>query len=252
MSRTDDPDQSSPPMFNVPTGVLGTILVLFLVHLIRLALGPAWDESILLRFAFIAARYSSLPLAAEIFPPHDPAQLWTPVTYAFLHADWQHLLVNSAWLLVFGSPVGWRFGTVRFLLFTLLCAVAGAAAQYIGHANDLTPVIGASAGISGLTAAAARFVFEAGGPLSPLREPGARPFLRPAVPFLVSLRDFRVLAFVGLWFAINVLFGTGVVPIGVEDGVVVAWEAHLGGFLAGLLLFPLFDPVPQQISPGDA
>jgi membrane associated rhomboid family serine protease len=58
------------------------------------------------------------------------------------------------------------------------------------------------------------------------------------------LRDRRVLGFLGIWFGVNIIFGVGSIAIGV-DGANVAWQAHIGGFLAGLLLFSLFDPIPR-------
>jgi membrane associated rhomboid family serine protease len=66
----------------------------------------------------------------------------------------------------------------------------------------------------------------------------------PAIPLTGVLSDARVLIFVGVWFAINILFGLGSLPItGGEQ--TVAWQAHIGGFLAGLLLFSWFDPAPD-------
>jgi membrane associated rhomboid family serine protease len=65
----------------------------------------------------------------------------------------------------------------------------------------------------------------------------------------VTLRDPRVLAFLAVWFGLNILFGIGSVSL-TEDQQSVAWQAHIGGFLAGLLLFPLFDPV-APVGPGE-
>jgi membrane associated rhomboid family serine protease len=59
------------------------------------------------------------------------------------------------------------------------------------------------------------------------------------------LRDGRVLAFLAVWFGLNIVFGLGAIGIGTE-GATVAWQAHIGGFFAGLLLFSLFDPVPRR------
>ena len=66
----------------------------------------------------------------------------------------------------------------------------------------------------------------------------------PAIPLAGVLRDPRVLAFVVVWFGINILFGLGSLPLTGSDQV-VAWQAHIGGFLAGLLLFSWFDPAPD-------
>ena len=68
----------------------------------------------------------------------------------------------------------------------------------------------------------------------------------PAAPLLVALRNPRVLTFVGVWFGLNLLFGLGSVSFLIGENQSVAWEAHVGGFLAGLLLFSLFDPVHRR------
>jgi membrane associated rhomboid family serine protease len=64
----------------------------------------------------------------------------------------------------------------------------------------------------------------------------------PALPLAAVLRDPRVLIFLAVWFALNLLFGIGSLSIGGDDQA-IAWQAHIGGFLAGLLAFALFDPV---------
>ena len=68
----------------------------------------------------------------------------------------------------------------------------------------------------------------------------------PDPPLTGVLSDPRVLAFLAVWFGINILFGLGSLPIpGAEANQVVAWQAHIGGFLAGLFLFSWFDPAPD-------
>jgi membrane associated rhomboid family serine protease len=66
----------------------------------------------------------------------------------------------------------------------------------------------------------------------------------PALSLINSLRNPRVLAFLAVWFGVNIIFGLGSIAIGAE-GASVAWQAHIGGFFAGLLLFSLFDPIPR-------
>jgi membrane associated rhomboid family serine protease len=91
-------------------------------------------------------------------------------------------------------------------------------------------------------AAAVRFAFEAGGPLGPWRNSGPEAFRVPASPLLKSLRNRQVLVFLGVWFLMNLLlaFTNWMTPF--AEGT-VAWQAHIGGFVAGLLLFPVFDPI---------
>ena len=68
----------------------------------------------------------------------------------------------------------------------------------------------------------------------------------PALSLMQALRDPRVLGFLAVWFGVNLVFGLGSIAIG-SDGASVAWQAHIGGFFAGLVLFSLFDPVPRVI-----
>jgi membrane associated rhomboid family serine protease len=71
----------------------------------------------------------------------------------------------------------------------------------------------------------------------------------PALPLMAALRDGRVLAFLAVWFGLNVVFGTGAVSIDASEQQ-VAWQAHIGGFLVGLLAFALFDPVKSAPAAG--
>jgi membrane associated rhomboid family serine protease len=240
-------DQRREPIFNVPPVVVGTIATLVLVHVVHTYfLAPEQDIGFLLTFAFIPARYDATPLVGGAYPGGFGAEIWTFVTYAFIHADLVHLGVNSVWLLAFGSALARRFGTARFLAFFAVTAAAGAAAHLLAHAGDPHPTIGASASISGAMAAAMRFAFQRGGPLGLWRGDNEESYRVPAAPLSKALRDPRVLGFLLAWFGINALFGLGSMSI-FGDGQVVAWQAHIGGFIAGLILFALFDPVPRAV-----
>ena len=105
----------------------------------------------------------------------------------------------------------------------------------VTHFGELLPMIGASAAISGTMAAAMRFAFQRGGPLGLWRDRDEA-YRVPAAPLAASLRDPRVLAFLLVWFGVNLLFGFVSLGMpGVEQAV--AWQAHIGGFLAGLFGF---------------
>ena len=127
-----------------------------------------------------------------------------------------------------------RFGAMRFLLFFAITAACGAAAHLVDYGGDYWPVIGASAAVSGHMAAALRFVFQPGGPLT-LMERRDAAYHQPALPLMVALRDRRVLVFLGVWFALNLIFGVSTFSM-LDEGQSVAWQAHIGGFLAGLLV----------------
>ncbi len=222
---------------NLPPVVLWLAVVFIAVHVLRLFLSPALDERLLLTFAFVPARYS---LMGAYLPGGEGARLWTPVTYAFLHGSFLHLFVNIIWMASFGGALARRFGSVRFLLLSLIAAIAGAGVHYLAHSGDLALVIGASGGISGMMAATTRFAFSPGGPLAGGHSSTA--YRVPAEPLADVLRNGRAVAFILIWFAVNLVFG---LAGGYASGLAapIAWEAHVGGFLAGLLCFSLFDPV---------
>jgi len=241
------------PLFNIPSVIVGLLAVLALVHAVRTyVLTDQQDMEFLLTFAFIPSRYDTSMVLGGVLPGGFGAELWTFVTYALIHADWTHYGVNAVWLLPFGSAVARRFGPLRFLLFFAATAAAGAALHLATHAGEEVPVIGASAAISGTMAAAMRFAFQRGGPLNFHRNGDATDYHVPAIPLSGVLRDPRVIAFVAVWFGINILFGLGSFPLpGAGAHQVVAWQAHIGGFLAGLIFFSWFDPSPQEPHPGD-
>lgn len=236
-------------MLNVPAAVVVLLAVLGLVQLLLMfVLTAEQTTEFLLLFAFIPARYDFSVLSDVAWPGGWAADIWTFVTYALIHANLTHLIFNAVWLLAFGSPVARRFGPLRFTAFMAVTAAAGAAAHLATHFGELLPMVGASAAISGAMAAAARFAFQRGGPLEMWRD-RAEASRVPAAPLSVSLRDARVIAFLLVWFGVNILFGVFSMGMpGVEQAI--AWQAHIGGFLAGLLAFAAFDPVPAAVDPG--
>jgi membrane associated rhomboid family serine protease len=238
------------PLFNIPAVVTGLLAVLVLIHAVRVyLLTNDQDIDVLLTFAFIPVRYDTSAVLGGVLPGGFGAEVWTFVTYSLLHASWTHLGVNAIWFLPFGSAVARRFGTSRFLLFYAVTAAAGAAMHLATHAGEQFPMIGASAAISGTMAAAMRFAFQHGGPLGMLRGEDDEAYRVPALPLTGVLRDSRVLLFLIVWFGMNFVFGLISLPLGGNDQP-VAWQAHIGGFLAGLLLFSWFDPV-QHVPPAD-
>lgn len=215
-----------------------------LIHGARSFLTEKADLEILLWFAFLPARYDSTLRVRVPLPGGEAADAWTFVTYAFLHGDVTHLIVNLVWFLAFGSAVAWRFGAVRFSIFFAVTAAVGALAHLATNYGTIAPLVGASAAISGMMAAALRFAFEEGGPLGMFRGRGDAAFKVPAAPLKEAFKNRQVLIFTGIWFFMNIAFGLGSITFFGEN--TVAWEAHIGGFLAGLFLFPLFDPIGQK------
>jgi membrane associated rhomboid family serine protease len=147
---------------------------------------------------------------------------WTLVTALFLHGTWGHALMNAAFALAFATPVSRLFGTgprgaVSFFLFYLVCGALASLGFAAVHWGSPQLLVGASGAVSGLMGAASRII-AGGGRLG-------RIFSRP------------VFAMGGAWVIVNILFAlVGGALIPGSGGAAIAWEAHLAGFLAGVLL----------------
>ena len=236
------PEAPREPLLTLPGALTAYIVLLAVIHL-RVLLPPDWENWTIDVFGFIPRRYDSTLLAID-FPGGAGAKVWTFVTYSLLHANLSHIGFNVLWLLPFGSALARRFGAFRFFLFMAVTAAAGALAHLLTHEHAVAPMIGASASVSGTMAAAIRFAFVQGSFLSFNRGDADASAKVPSLSLMRALRNPRVLAFLGIWFGVNIIFGVGSIAIG-SDGASVAWQAHIGGFFAGLLLFSLFDPVPR-------
>ena len=159
----------------------------------------------------------------------DPINLLTPLTSMFLHGGWAHLLGNCMFLWVFGNNVEDSMGRVRFLAFYVLCGLAAAAAQVAFYPASPVPMVGASGAISGVL----------GGYL--LLYPKVR--VRVLFILIIFIQVVRVPAFVVLllWIGYQVVMSLPeLMAIDPDASSGVAVFAHIGGFIAGLLLVKLF------------
>tara|TARA_R110000824_G_scaffold390760_24_gene588143 strand:+ start:21382 stop:22179 length:798 start_codon:yes stop_codon:yes gene_type:complete len=240
-----------PPAFNVPSVVLALIGALIVSYAVFAWAAPQRQEDLLVFFSLIPARFIASELHPDlVFPGGLAGDIWTLISYTFMHGSWTHVAMNSIWLLAFGSPIARRIGAWRFALFYFFCGIVGALLHVALNGGSLVPVVGASGAVSGLMGGAARFVFLAGGPLGGLAgQSGPSTAPRAQTSIGAALRDRRVLIFVGVWIGLNFLFGaTGITMDGQTANI--AWEAHLGGFLAGLFCFGVFDPHRPSASGG--
>lgn len=229
---------SSPPAINAPRAIVWLFAIMVALHLLS---GTLLSTEFLYRyFAFYPIRFTPIGFAHL---GGLPASIWSWVTYNFLHGDFGHLAINILWMLAFGSAVAWRVGTMRFLAFSAMCGAAGALAHLIAHWGEGNAMIGASAAISGQMAAAIRFIFNAQGALGGLGAPARRHQTARLMTVTETFQDRRSFAFLAIWAIIQLLIGVSSMSFGGIDGS-VAWEAHIGGFVAGLLLFAYFDPPP--------
>jgi membrane associated rhomboid family serine protease len=220
----------TPRAFNVPGVVVGLIAAMVAVHLFRLY-GPVNDELIIYYFAFIPARLSD-GIVADGDLLDRGARYWSLVTYAFIHADWLHLAMNSFWMLAFGSLVARRLTASGFLLLSGGGAIAGALAYYALHPGQSAVLVGASAAVSAQVAGATRYMFA--WPQRIVWQEPELPERRRPLSLTQTFSNSRSLMFILIWLGLN--FAFGVTGFGTPEGnVLVAWEAHVGGFAAGLL-----------------
>jgi membrane associated rhomboid family serine protease len=204
-------EKQSEPAIRAPGIVLGLIFLFIVVHLVRLA-DKGLDMRVLEYMAFYRGSFA-----------------WSWVTYALVHGDWAHLAINSFWMLAFGSVVAQRMGTFRFVMFSAICAAAGALPFWLMVEPYM--LVGASAAISGQMAGAVRLIY-AGGASPGTMQHDMEHVRALSLPEL--FRNRQALIFLSIWAVLNFLFGAG------ANGQ-IAWEAHFGGFIAGLLLFGLMD-----------
>ena len=217
------------PIFRVPAVVIGLLAVLIAAHGARVLAPPALSAELVNQYAFIPARYSAAFLTSHNVDPGGWLARAVPfVSYMTLHNDFTHLAINSLWLLAFGPIVARRFGGFLFLLFFLTCGVAGALAHLAFNWGSVTPVIGASGAISGLMAAGLRLL------------PTQAPWAHPGEEKLAPIFSRQIVIFTLVWMAINLVAGVTGLGMGGEVGL-IAWQAHLGGYLAGLFLAGPFD-----------
>jgi len=214
-----------------PVITLSIIGLCVLVFLWQLSLGPEGGRAAVYALGFIPAVLSG---DAEL----PPQLVWVPssltvFTSMFLHGGFLHLAGNMLYLWIFADNVEDSMGHGRFILFYALCGVAAALAQAAPELGSTIPMIGASGAVSGIL----------GGYV--LLYPHAR--ILVVVPLVVILYTLRLPAIVvlGIWFAIQLTSSLAAPAVG--GGV--AFRAHLGGFIAGVLLIRLFavrQPAPMK------
>jgi membrane associated rhomboid family serine protease len=221
-----------------PRGAPGVVVVLIgllvAAHLYVAILSVKDAEAASQALAFIPMRYHE---GGRALPGGDLALVFSPITYMLVHADWSHLAVNAIWLLIFGTMVARRTGAMRFLAMTLATGLAGILLFWALHTSDESIVVGISGAVSGLMAGGVRLLhaasLEGRGPAFMLSPMGVLPRLAE------TLRHPPSQVIIGIWLVLNVAIAVAARLF--SKDFAIAWEVHLGGFLLGLLAFPLFD-----------
>ena len=215
MSRLPwQPRDGRQPIFNAPPATVWLCSILIAMFVAFNVLPYAGQEWVFRTFAFKPLLF--LSQFADSGPGILPGRMMTLVSYAFLHADFMHILVNVGLLLAFGSLIERLLGATKFLIIFFTAAAGGALAMTWAVGASPIEMIGASGAVYGLIGAATRFLFAAD--LSTGR--------RGALGFIAVLMGLNVLM---------ALVGWG----GLVHGVEIAWEAHVGGFVFGLALGPI-------------
>lgn len=215
-------------LFTPPRVVVGLLVSFVLVLAAMLIMPPLQLETFVKAFAVVPAELTNAPWGAQM-SAGDAARLLVPlVTYSFLHGGLLHLVMNGIGFLLVATIAARRMGSLSFLAFCVVTGVFAALTHWAFHAESNVPMVGASGMLSGLVGATARFV------RLDLRGVWGR------AGGLMPLNDRRLVMFTLLWLALNYVFGvSGFGTVG--EGQSIAWEAHMGGYFAGVILFPLFD-----------
>ena len=194
---------------NLPPAVMWLIVINLAIQAVRsLLLDDATDDMMVLNLGLVPASYTAGGSLVS--------QFLAPITYQFLHGGWLHVGINMVSLAAFGAPVERLLGVPRFVLFYLSAGVVAGFVQVLLYPASHDPVIGASGAVSGVFGAV----------LMLMRYVGSLPSLYPVA---------------GIWIALNVFFGLfGGMPG--AAGAQVAWAAHVGGFLYGLVAIRFFAP----------
>lgn len=192
-----------------------------LVFIYMLLLNNSATEQFVYDFGLIPARWHTDPVRFVI----------TLFTGMFLHGGWLHFLTNMWTLFIFGDNVEDRMGPIGFLVFYLLGGLAASLLQFISGPNSMVPVIGASGAIAGVLGAYIVLL------------PRSRVVTLIFVFFFATTIRIPAVFYLGFWFLSQVYYGLS--SLGAVSGG-VAWWAHIGGFVFGLLMVKrfLFRPRP--------
>lgn len=178
-------------------------------------------------------RYGLIP--ANVFSSYTDAgladRIYPFLTSMFLHGGWLHLIGNMLFLYIFGDNVEGRMGHFRYLVFYIVCGLIAALFQFVTNIHSVIPMVGASGAISGVLGAYMTFY------------PRSRILTLVPVFFFIQFIHIPAAVFIFIWFILQFLSGLGTLNAPKESGGIAFW-AHIGGFVAGLLLARFFDRKP--------
>ena len=219
------PLRDSIPTRYPPVMVWSLIGINVMVFMVELGLPEQGLQTFFYLFGIVPARFSHPEWAQWVgFPVDD---YWPFLTSMFLHGGWGHIIGNMWFLWLFGDNVEDRMGPLRFLLFYLLCGVIAGVIHILVNPASTLPTVGASGAIAGVLGA--YFVMY----------PHSRIIAMFPIFFYPFFFAVPAGVFLMVWFLIQFMSGTTAM-LGPEQVGGVAWWAHIGGFVAGMLLYRLF------------
>jgi membrane associated rhomboid family serine protease len=219
------PVRDTIPSRRSPFAMWVIMTVCIAVFLYELTLGPGQVERLFYWFGLVPARYSHPEWAMRLGLPID--DYWPFVTCMFLHGGWAHIIGNLWTLWIFGDNVEDRMGPLRFVLFYLLCGIAASVVHWFTNVNSAVPTVGASGAIAGVLGA--YFVLF----------PRSRIIAVLPVFFFPFFFELPAVVYLLFWFVSQIVSGT-LGTLGPSSIGGVAWWAHVGGFVCGMLLHRLF------------
>src|SRR5256885_912764 len=215
------PIRDSVPSHSVPVVTRALILINVLVFFLELALPRGSIEQFFYLFGFVPARFTHPDWAADVgFPVGN---YWPILTYQFLHGGLVHIFMKMWGLWVFGDKVEDRMWARRFSIFYLACGVIAALTQLFVTPDSTIPAVGASGAIAGVLGAYLVFF------------PTARLVLLFPIFFFPFFFEVPAVFYLIFWFFSQLLSGTAALAGPQQVGGIAFW-AHVGGFIAGVLL----------------
>jgi membrane associated rhomboid family serine protease len=205
------------PTRRVPVVTIMLVLINVVIFVYEQLLLAGGGDPLLNRFIYT---YGLVP--ARVAGGLGPAVLWTFVTSMFLHASWLHIIGNMLYLWIFGNNIEDVMGPFWFTLFYFLCGFAASFAQVSMSWGSNLPGIGASGAIAGVLAAYLIYF------------PRARVETLIFLGIFVVIRALPAVILLGFWFILQLI--SGVTSFGAAETGGVAYFAHIGGFVAGLIL----------------
>jgi membrane associated rhomboid family serine protease len=230
------PIKDSIPSRSVPVATRALILINVVVFFFELGLSNESLERVAYLFGLVAARFTHPGWAESVgFPVGD---YWPILTHQFLHGGWLHIFANMWTLWIFGDNVEDRMGPVRFTLFYLVCGSIAGLTQVLINPDSTLPSLGASGAIAGVLGA--YFLFY----------PTARLIVLFPIFFLPFFFEVPAVFYLAIWFFAQLFSGT-LALAGPQQVGGIAWWAHIGGFVSGMLLCWLFVRGPRRLMQPD-